>query len=206
MADAIASKAEIYQDHYRGLGGADPDYRNGLALAARLLEYANDINENQTWMHWRGLLLNELGDHQTAADSFGKASEISGGKDIYQVFQMQSLSAAQPVQQNESGQDADALLNSIRASVKAITGMDISDEELQTMARANDLLQERFEAIDDEVVEAEPFLPLDQQLKIAQFGIGDCVSDRGWPLRRSQETLWRFIQIRLVIAGYESGV
>src|SRR5690606_37227278 len=73
---------------------------------------------------------------------------------------------------NEAGQDADALLNSIRASVKAITGMDISDEELQTMARANDLLQERFEeAADDEVVEAEPFLPLDQQLKIAQFGV-----------------------------------
>ena len=173
MADAIASKAEIYQDHYRGLGGADPDYRNGLVLAARLFEYANDINENQTWMHWRGLLLNELGDHQAAADSFGKASEISGGKDIYQVFQMQSLSAAQPsTSKSESGQDADALLNSIRASVKAITGMDISDEELQTMARANDLLQERFEeAVDDEVVEAGPFLPLDQQLKIAQFGV-----------------------------------
>ena len=173
IADAIASKAEIYQDHSRGLGDTASGYRNGLVLAAQLFEYANGITANQTWMHWRGLILNELGDHQAAANSFGKAGEISGGNDIYQVFQMQSLNAAQTgSSKEEPGQDTDALLNSIRANVKAITGMDISDEDLQTMAQANDLLQARFdEASEDEDVEGEPFLPLDQKLEIARFGV-----------------------------------
>ena len=174
ITDAIASKAEIYQDHSRGLDDADSDYRNGLLLAAQLFEYANGIHENQTWMHWRGLILNELGDHQTAADSFGKAGEIAGDNGIYQVFQMQSLHAMQSgTDKDESGQDTDALLlDSIRANVKAITGMDISDEDLETMAKANDLLQARFdESSEDEDVESEPFLPLEQKLKIAQFGL-----------------------------------
>ena len=173
IADAIASKAEIYQDHSRGLDDADLDYRNGLLLAAQLFEYANGITENQTWMHWRGLILNELGDHQAAANSFGKAGEIAGDNGIYQVFQMQSLHAMQSgSDKDESGQDTDALLDSIRANVKAITGMDISDEDLETMAKANDLLQARFdESSEDEDVESEPFLPLEQKLKIAQFGL-----------------------------------
>src|SRR5690606_353550 len=132
IADAIASKAEIYQDHSRALGDADSDYRSGLLLAAQLFEYANGITENQTWMHWRGLIFRELGDHRSAADSFAEADEIAGDNGIYQVFQMQSLHAMQTgTDKDESGQGSDALLDSIRANVKAITGVDISDEDLQ---------------------------------------------------------------------------